>query len=87
MEDLTTTLIDIYEILRYQQDILAQSAVRVHAVTTVLMHFEQLAELYPKVLDEVQSGTIAQQAASMLGAIELKLQALRAEGGKFGLVQ
>ncbi len=87
MQDLKTTLIDVYETLRYQQELLAQTAVRTQAATTVLMHFEQLAELYPKELEKIENGKIAEQAALILAAINRKLQALKAEPESQGSVQ
>jgi hypothetical protein len=90
MEDLETTLIDVYETLRYQQELSMQAAVRVQAVTTVLMHVQGLAELYPKELEKIETTSpIAEKACLMLAAIESKLRSLREhrEHPNGGLVQ
>jgi hypothetical protein len=78
MEDLKTTLIDVYEFLRYQQELLAQVAVRAQAMSTVMMHFEPLAELYPRELEKIETmSPIALKATLMLAAMDEKLRALR----------
>jgi len=51
------------------------------------MHFEQLAELYPRELAKVETGKIAEQATAILAVIDRKLQALRAEPESRGSVQ
>ncbi|MEO8100376.1 MAG: hypothetical protein ABI811_21935 [Acidobacteriota bacterium] len=82
-----TTLIDVYEFLKYQQELLAQIAVRVQAATTVMMNFEELAALYPVEVGKIETTSpIAQKAVVILAAIEEKLRALR-ENSDGGSVQ
>ena len=81
MDDLNTTLIDVYETLRFQQDLLTQTAVKFQALMSVMMGFEQVPERYAALEAQVSTGEIAQQAALIRLAIEQKLQALRAEAG------
>jgi hypothetical protein len=79
MDDLKTTLIDVYETLLFQQKLLTEAALRAQAVTTVMMNFQEFAEKYPTLLADIENGPIAQRAALIAAVIEQKLRALREE--------
>jgi hypothetical protein len=54
MDDLATIRSDVCEFLHYRRELLNQVAVRAQAVSTVMMHFEELAKLYRWELEGIE---------------------------------
>jgi len=71
-DDVVDVLIEVFETLRYQQDVLRQLIPRVEALVATVG-----GEVYDRNLETASTLQIAQQAALTVEAIEMKLRAIK----------
>jgi hypothetical protein len=82
MTDLDAVLIEIYQILKKQYEILFHLETSVHALVKTLSHSAELTELYSEYLKAAQTGELLQQKTLMLEIIDAAIVSLKGQSDR-----